>query len=259
MAERDGHDEALLSISEMAGLLGTSTSALRYYEREGLVKPQRTKWSNYRGYGLMELFELTDIVHYRNAGLPVKDLPRLFSSPVVETLDALDAEIDRKLDELEELRLSLSAATMLAKSIRRRMTLGTIGWQQGTAPDFKRIVRFDTLDRELLGEYLLRRDALRYISFFASADEPKAFIDCACTTDGPGETVWQARKGTRYVEFLLTTAYGETGNNDLAAWRDRFAAEGIEIGNVVAEYLTYDIEPETGQRIDCYDAWSEVL
>lgn len=258
--------EVLLSISEVAGLLGIAPSALRYYERNGLIKPRRSRWSNYRGYNYEDLLVLTDIVHFRNAGIAVKELPELLDSPAVRALDELEAEMDKKLDELEELRLALSAATHLAGRIRRylslRVSLGD-GYQLGESPKFKKLVRFDLLDRTQLGEYLRRRNELCYVTLFDDPDRPEEFVDCARSSStsvkSDDSMVWQAEKGARYARFLLTTDYGQTGANDLASWRERLAGDGLSIGRVVAEYLSFDVEPDSGRRIDRYEAWAELL
>lgn len=260
MADSHEEHETLLSISEVADLLGIAPSALRYYERKGLITPKRSRWSNYRGYGPVELFEITDIIHYRNAGIAVNNLGKLFRSPIAETLETLDAEIDRKLEELEDLRLTLAAASHLSQRIRRRMTLGTIQWRESSEPPFAHLTRIEEFDREFLEEYLRRYDEIRYAALFPEPGDSSIFFDCMCADSIDAEkTVWSAQKGARYVEFLLTTAYGETDKNDLEEWRAALADEGIRIGRVAAEYLTYDVDPATGKRFDCYDAWAEVL
>ena len=57
------------TIKALAGLAGVTPRTLRWYDREGLLRPLRTTEAGYRLYGPGEVDRLQDILFYRELGL----------------------------------------------------------------------------------------------------------------------------------------------------------------------------------------------
>lgn len=74
-----------LSIAQAAKLLNTSVYTLRYYEREGLVHPDRNA-KGYRVYSAFALRRLVFLSRMRVSGMTMSDLKRYIS--LVEQGDA---------------------------------------------------------------------------------------------------------------------------------------------------------------------------
>lgn len=93
----------LLSIGELAGLAGINTSALRYYERLGLVEPVE-RVSGRRRYDAAALDRLRTIAAAKQAGFSLEEVRRLLagadSGRGAEELRRLAV---RKLPEVEAL------------------------------------------------------------------------------------------------------------------------------------------------------------
>lgn len=70
--------EELLTISEVAERSGFATSALRYYEREGLIQAQRTSGGQ-RRYERHELRRLAFIAAARHLGLSLDEIRETLS------------------------------------------------------------------------------------------------------------------------------------------------------------------------------------
>ncbi|MGZ4715453.1 MAG: MerR family transcriptional regulator [Acidimicrobiales bacterium] len=102
MAERE---TALMPIGELARRAGVATSAVRYYERRGLLSPDGRR-SGQRRYQPATLRLLVFIGMLQDAGLSLDDIEGILSAgsvdewkPIAEQrLEALDAEIDRLQD-----------------------------------------------------------------------------------------------------------------------------------------------------------------
>ncbi|HTZ23132.1 MAG TPA: MerR family transcriptional regulator [Streptosporangiaceae bacterium] len=94
--------EELLTIGEVAARTGVATSALRYYDQLGLVKPRR-RAAGQRRYGPEAATTVAVILLLRQAGLPLAEIKRFLSSrarspdawrdPARHQLDQLDAQI----------------------------------------------------------------------------------------------------------------------------------------------------------------------
>jgi MerR family redox-sensitive transcriptional activator SoxR len=107
--------EARLTIGEMASRAGVATSALRYYERRGLLVADERR-SGQRRYRDETLRRLVFIGMLQDAGLSLDDIAGILEAPDVATwkaiartrLEVLDDEIER----LQEARAYLSGALL---------------------------------------------------------------------------------------------------------------------------------------------------
>lgn len=57
-------------IGEVAALVGMSSESIRYYEREGIISPERNPLSGYRYYSAWDINVLIKARSYRQAGFP---------------------------------------------------------------------------------------------------------------------------------------------------------------------------------------------
>jgi DNA-binding transcriptional MerR regulator len=101
-----------MSITAAARAAGLSRTTLMYYERLGLIRPQRRAGSRYRSFGPADLQALFRIARWRAIGLPLEMIRALLQRPadapaaLREHLRALDRSI-RALREQRRQTLSL--------------------------------------------------------------------------------------------------------------------------------------------------------
>lgn len=96
-----------MKIGEISKMLGISIETIRFYEKEGIVKPTRDNDSGYRDYEMWDLFYLIDCMEYRNIGMSVKEISQFIQCG---TIDDLLAYIKSK-------KLSLNRQIIEAKSL----------------------------------------------------------------------------------------------------------------------------------------------
>lgn len=91
----------MTTIKEVSKLTGQSTYALRFYERQGLLKVPRTE-SGIRNFDQASIDAAQAIAHYRNVGMSLDDIRIIFKNYhdhdlsvrlLKETKDRLDIEI----------------------------------------------------------------------------------------------------------------------------------------------------------------------
>ena len=109
-------DEAL-TIGEVAARSGVATSALRFYEEQGLIHAERTD-SGHRRYSRAVIRRVAFIVFAQKVGLSLEEirgeLARLPTNRVPDRADwaklsrGWDARIQARIEELERLRDGLS-------------------------------------------------------------------------------------------------------------------------------------------------------
>jgi DNA-binding transcriptional MerR regulator len=108
-------DDAMLTIGDVARRAGVATSAVRYYEREGLLEADARR-SGQRRYRVETLRRLVFIGMLQDAGLSLDDIAGVLDAEHLADWKAianrrlvlLDAEIDR----LQQARTYLSGALL---------------------------------------------------------------------------------------------------------------------------------------------------
>ena len=95
-----------MKISEAATITGIDAQNIRFYEKQGLLSPERTVSSMYRNYGEEDIRRLKEIKLLRKLGISVADIELILNG--VLTLPAAlrrrEAELNETLDRLGYLK-----------------------------------------------------------------------------------------------------------------------------------------------------------
>lgn len=91
-----------MTIKEMEQLLDIPRATIRFYEKEGLISPDREE-NGYRDYSKEDLDKIKKVVILRKTGLPVSDIVDLFDGAKTfsEILDDNMINLQKQLDELQ--------------------------------------------------------------------------------------------------------------------------------------------------------------
>ncbi|MCR4772032.1 MAG: MerR family transcriptional regulator [Oscillospiraceae bacterium] len=85
-------------IGDVSRILGISTDLLRYYEKKGVVKPQKDKNNDYRYYDTWDINFLIDCLWYKSFGFGISQIAYMVTQCWHGDLVSLT---DEKCDELE--------------------------------------------------------------------------------------------------------------------------------------------------------------
>ena len=96
-------------IGDVARLLGISTDLLRYYERKGIVSPEKDANNDYRYYDAWDINFLTDCLWFKNFGFSIEQIADMVRVPDTLSLDALFEKKE------EELRASIRRSELLLR------------------------------------------------------------------------------------------------------------------------------------------------
>ncbi|SRR6266700_1089072 len=91
--------EELLTIGEVAARTGVATSALRYYDQFGLVRPRR-RAAGQRRYGPEAVATVAVVLLLREVGFPLAEIKRLLASRA-RSPQAWTERARRKLGQLD--------------------------------------------------------------------------------------------------------------------------------------------------------------
>ena len=95
-----------MKIKEVEALVGIKKTNIRFYEREGLLNPERSKENNYREYSEEDVRRLEQIKMLRMLDIPTADIRLLFDEKIEmhELMERRLENIDREEQALQEMR-----------------------------------------------------------------------------------------------------------------------------------------------------------
>src|SRR5947208_5865992 len=116
-----------LTISEVAGKVGLQASAIRYYERIGLL-PRATRMSGQRRYDTTALCRLAIIHRARQLGFTLTEIRHLFFGfrDITRPSERWRALSERKLAELDHLMDGIKAVRGVLKKLMTKCRCGTL-------------------------------------------------------------------------------------------------------------------------------------
>jgi DNA-binding transcriptional MerR regulator len=110
----------VMSIGQVANATGVATTALRYYERVGILKPTLRSQAGYRLYGRLALEQLEFIRAAQAAGFTLDDVRVLVEldggqgrerkAEVREVIQKRLVEVKQRMNDLRRVRAALGAA-----------------------------------------------------------------------------------------------------------------------------------------------------
>ncbi len=101
-----------MRIGEVAERTGLSISNIRFYEKKGLIEPDREQQSKYRDYTEADVKRLKEIILYRKMDFPIETIGLLIGREVV----ASDA-IEQQLLDLREKQKAIQGSIDLCQKV----------------------------------------------------------------------------------------------------------------------------------------------
>lgn len=88
-------------IGEMADLFNNTTGAIRFYEENNLVNPERDESGN-RVYSTFDFLKLFYLKRYQKVGFTIRETQQFFSSSNTNPLSKITSIVDHKKEEIKE-------------------------------------------------------------------------------------------------------------------------------------------------------------
>lgn len=96
----------MFTVKQLADLAGVSRRTLHYYDEKGLLKPSSIGKNGYRHYDDDSLFQLQQILFYREMGLELKLIKNIIEDPDFDNVSALQSHrqiLQKKISRLQSL------------------------------------------------------------------------------------------------------------------------------------------------------------
>ena len=108
-----------MTVNEVSRLAGVSVRTLQYYDRIGLLTPEKRTGSGYRIYGEKELEKLQQILLLRELEFSLDEIAVMLSSPEFDRDAALGQQIELLTLKKQRLERIISLANDLRKGERK--------------------------------------------------------------------------------------------------------------------------------------------
>lgn len=111
------------TIQEVSRRFNIPSSSVRFYEKKGFLSIPRDDNGN-RIFDEESLTRLELVIHYRNAGVSLKDIHEIFDNyenhmKSVPLLEKTAADLDKKIAELQATRTFLAEKIILHKKLAK--------------------------------------------------------------------------------------------------------------------------------------------
>lgn len=125
------------SIGDVSKILNISKEMIRYYEKQGALKPSRKEENNYRTYSTMDVFFLMEMIRYQTVGLSVKEISSLLENNYMDNYaNYLDRYYHLLQDEINfKLLLKERIKEMTIRAKTSQMNLGKYWFKEIPAHD----------------------------------------------------------------------------------------------------------------------------
>lgn len=204
-------------IKEVSRLLGISENKIRFYEKKGLIKPERTE-SEYRVFSKEDIIRLQMIVIYRELGFSISDIENVIGNNIKKNLlDHFHKQwkiINSEIDRLRNMRREVES------------TLDTIYDSKGNEFSSIMIGKMDSF----IKEKNIRNGWQDKWDFDKNASDYDKLV-----VDGEGE-LGIYRDYEKFLESIFTLSIENNNENK------RFLEIGVGTGNLSKYYLNNKLD-----------------
>jgi MerR family mercuric resistance operon transcriptional regulator len=119
-----------LTIGQLAAAAGVQTSTVRFYEREGLLKPDARTGSNYRTYTAASLARLKFIRAAQASGFQLNDIREMLALTHSDDAPCKDVEqlIERRLADVRTRMKELKRVERVLDEALKNCCRGGVDW-----------------------------------------------------------------------------------------------------------------------------------
>lgn len=107
----------MYTVKQLSDLAGVSPRTLHYYDEIGLLRPTRVAGNGYRQYGETALYQLQQILFYREMGMALEEIRQIVTRPDFNPIQALERhkaalhsrqiQLERLIDTVDQTILRL--------------------------------------------------------------------------------------------------------------------------------------------------------
>ncbi len=113
----------MYTIGEVEKITGISKDRLRYYDKQGILKPRQTQGNQYRDYTIEDIIEVLSVEYFRQIDLGIKDIRAIYNGGdltfLKRTVEEKRAQLMAEIQHMNQLAHKLGETSKACEDIFR--------------------------------------------------------------------------------------------------------------------------------------------
>lgn len=244
-------------IGEISRFFDIPASTLRYWEDMGVLNPLKDCENHYREYTVEDLMTISDIIFYKNLGLPLKQIREMESATPKQHQHLFMEKLSELEQQQKQLKLRIEKLHRHMKAIQTMDELMQNPYRE-TDIDTDCIVSFDLIECDKLRQYI---DNPYLYSRVQHSDHPEweqrgLTIPSEQKGQFPDSQILWKKQCSRYIVFLMKEEIADGFPNDLQKHL-QYIQDRHKTGAVISRFLL--CAQEDGKIYDFYKTFVEIL
>lgn len=244
-------------INEISKFFNVPASTLRYWEEMGVLAAKKNPENGYRIYTVSDLMTISDILFYKNLGIPLKKIRDMEKMDLQahQDLCVQQAKTIRQQQlaleqRMKKLQFHIEALEMICKLQERPYTEEKV--------DADCIVPFELIEIEKLKRYIQNPYVYSRVQHSSCMEQEQRGLSVTCSrkeVENYKNTLWK-NNGGKYVVCLMKEEIADGYPNDLFIHLAEIQRI-YKTGYVISRFLT--CAQENGKTYDFYKTYIEIL
>lgn len=244
-------------IGEISRFFDVPASTLRYWEDMGVLNPLKDRENHYREYTIEDLMTISDIIFYKNLGLPLKQIREMESATPKQHRHLFMEKLSELEQQQKQLKQRIEKLHCHMKAIHTMEELTQNPYQEMDI-DTDCIVSFDLIERDKLRQYI---DNPYLYSRVQHSNHPKReqrglTIPSDLKGQFPDSQILWKKQRSRYIVFLMKEEIADGFPNDLQKHL-LYIQSSHKTGAIISRFLL--CAQEDGKIYDFYKTFVEIL
>lgn len=244
-------------IGQIARFFNLPASTLRYWESEGILSTNKNANNNYREYTISDLMTLSDVIFYKNLGIPLKqirDMEKAAPSEHERLLNMKIGELEYQQQQIqrqiEKIHCHLAAIETLKQLQLHPYTKADI--------DAECIISFDLIEIEKLKQYIENPYLYSRVQHSKNFKEERRGLTIPpeqLSSYPESQVMWKKSRNS-YIVCLLKEEIVEGFPNNLEELLLHIQKK-YHTGSIISRFLL--CAQEDGKLYDFYKTFVEIL
>ncbi|MGN0453457.1 MAG: MerR family transcriptional regulator [Ruminococcus sp.] len=245
-------------IGEISHFFDIPASTLRYWEEMGVLTPAKDRSNNYREYTIEDLMSISDVIFYKNLGLPLKTIRQMESTTPQQHYHLFEKKLSELQQQQLELQQRMEKLRCHMEAIQTLNELRNNPYQE-TDIDTDCIVSFELIEREKLRRYIENPYLYSRVQHSENMQTEQRGITISSSDRSielkKGQIIWE-KNSDRYITFLMKEEITNGFPNDLQGHL-QLIQQKYQTGAVISRFLV--CAQEEGKIFDFYKTFVEII
>lgn len=245
-------------IGEISQFFDIPASTLRYWEDMKVLMPAKDQTNNYREYTVEDLMSISDVIFYKNLGLPLKNIRQMERTTPEQHYHLLEEKMSELQQQQIALQQRMEKLNCHMRAIQALKELRENPYQE-TDIDTDCIVSFELIERDKLRRYIENPYLYSRVQHSENMQIEQRGITIMRSQLSEelqeAQIIWE-KNNNRYITFLMKEEITDGFPNDMQR-QLQIIQRKYQTGAVISRFLV--CAQEEGKIYDFYKTFVEII